>query len=143
MIVSTNYGDARGFDKDGCNVWLGISFAAPPVGDLAFKYPLPPSPWNGVLDATTGSCNPIQAPDGFYIGNNSPDCLYLNIYAPKNADFSLPGGLELPTPRFQAAFERCILTKAAFFSSSKKNSKELCIRSSLHFRSDFPTDLTP
>ncbi len=71
MTIMTKYGEIRGFEKDGCNVFLGLPFAAPPVGELAFRHPLPPSPWNGILEATSGSCNPIQAKGGFYIGNNS------------------------------------------------------------------------
>ena len=55
MIITIKYGKIRGFEKDGCNVWLGIPFAAPPVGALAFKHPLPPSPWSGEMDATKGS----------------------------------------------------------------------------------------
>ena len=90
MIVSTKYGDVRGFEKGGCSVFLGIPFAAPPVGDMAFKHPLPPSPWNGTLEATSGSCNPIQAKGGFYIGNNSQDCLYLNVFAPEGVTSPMP-----------------------------------------------------
>ena len=90
MTISTKYGDLRGFEKDGCNVFRGIPFAAPPVGELAFRHPLPPSPWKGVLEATSGSCNPVQAEGGFYVGNHSLDCLYLNVFAPKGASGPLP-----------------------------------------------------
>ena len=90
MIVSTKYGDVRGFEKNGCNVFLGIPFAAPPVGNLAFKHPLPSDPWKGTLEATRGSCNPIQAESGFYIGNNSQDCLYLNVFSPEKASTPMP-----------------------------------------------------
>lgn len=90
MIISTKYGDLRGFEKDGCNVFLGILFAAPPVGALAFKHPLPPNPWEGLREASSGSCNPIQAKGGFYIGNNSLDCLYLNVFSPKEVSGPLP-----------------------------------------------------
>ena len=71
-------------------LYIGIPFAAPPVGDLAFKHPLPSSSWKGILEATSGSCNPVQAEGGFYVGNNSLDCLYLNVFAPKGASASLP-----------------------------------------------------
>ena len=90
MTVTTKYGDIRGLKKEGCNVYLGIPFAAPPVGELAFRHPVPPSPWKGVLEATSGSCNPIQAKGGFFIGNNSQDCLYLNVFAPEGVTTPMP-----------------------------------------------------
>lgn len=90
MTVLTKYGEISGFEKDYCNVYLGIPFATSPVGELAFKHPLPPDSWSGILNATKGSCNPIQAEGGFYIGNNSLDCLYLNVFAPQSVSGPLP-----------------------------------------------------
>jgi len=89
-IITTKYGSIRGFEKNGCSVCLGIPFAAPPVGELAFKHPVPPRPWEGIPEATSGSRNPIQAEGGFCIGNNSLDCLYLNVFAPKGTSGPLP-----------------------------------------------------
>jgi cholinesterase len=41
------------FNED---VFLGIPFAAPPVGDLRLRHPLPyPDAWDGVRDATARS----------------------------------------------------------------------------------------
>jgi para-nitrobenzyl esterase len=70
--------------------WLGIPFAAPPVGDLRWRAPQPPQPWNGDYLATaSGSpCVQIASPfagvvdlePGTPAGNE--DCLYLNVYAP-------------------------------------------------------------
>ncbi len=90
MIIKTKYGSVKGYKRDGCNVFLGIPFATPPVGKLAFKHPIPPKPWAGVLEANKGSTNPIQPPGYFAIGNNSQDCLYLNIFVPENAKYPLP-----------------------------------------------------
>ena len=47
--VETEYGRIRGdyepeFKLTG---YYGIPFAAPPVGDLRFKPPVAPQPWNG------------------------------------------------------------------------------------------------
>lgn len=80
----------RGFEKDGCCVYLGIPFAMAPVGEYAFRHPLPPEPWEGVLDATLGSSNPIQGKGGFYISNNSQDCLYLNVFVPEGVSAPRP-----------------------------------------------------
>ncbi len=90
MIASTRYGDIRGFEKNGCAVFLGIPFAQPPTKEYTFKHPQPPKPWKDVLEATQGSANPIQAAGGFHIGNNSLDCLYLNVFAPQSAKGPLP-----------------------------------------------------
>ncbi len=89
-IIHTRYGDIEGFEHEGCRVYLGIPFAKPPVGELAFRHPLPPSPWAGVLKADKGSANPIQSSGGAHIGNNSLDCLYLNVFVPENAVSPLP-----------------------------------------------------
>ncbi len=89
-IIETTYGAVEGVERDGCSRYLGIPFAKAPVGDLAFRHPLPPEPWSGVLKADHGSCNPIQAPGGFYIGNNSLDCLYLNVFVPESVSAPMP-----------------------------------------------------
>jgi para-nitrobenzyl esterase len=41
LIVETNSGAVRGFEKSGVRLFLGIPYAAPPVGDLRWQ---PPSP---------------------------------------------------------------------------------------------------
>ncbi len=90
MPVQTKYGAVEGFRHNGCTVYLGIPFAKPPVGELAFRHPQPPEPWPGVLKANQGSANPIQAPGGFHIGNNSQDCLYLNLFVPEGVSAPVP-----------------------------------------------------
>src|SRR5580700_7602934 len=50
-------------------VFKGIPFAAPPVGDLRWHAPLPPTPWQGVRAADKFSPMPMQppyAPGSFY-----------------------------------------------------------------------------
>jgi len=37
-IITTNLGRIRGFEKDGCSVYLGIPFAKPPAQEYAFKH---------------------------------------------------------------------------------------------------------
>ena len=70
MIVETKYGKLQGVKEDGCIVFKGVPYAMPPVGDLRFKAPRPPMPWDGVLKADAFSCrsaqNDINTPDTFY-----------------------------------------------------------------------------
>ena len=91
MAIQTKYGMIEGVRKEGCTVYYGIPFAEPPVGKLAFKHPLPPSPWEGTYAADKGSPNPVQVQAGeFFMRYISRDCLYLNVF--------VPDGLEGPAP---------------------------------------------
>ncbi|CAG4935247.1 unnamed protein product [Parnassius apollo] len=61
----------------------GIPYAQPPVGDLRFKAPQPPKPWNGVREAKTcgNDCYQSDLITGME-PHGSEDCLYLNVYSP-------------------------------------------------------------
>lgn len=81
-------------------VYLGVPFAAPPIGDLRWAPPQPPESWEGVLmaDKMPNAC--IQDLQGsrlpwteefMHQGGISEDCLYLNIWtAAKSADEKRP-----------------------------------------------------
>lgn len=49
-IVQTKYGPVRGVCEDGINRFLGVPYAAPPVGRLRFKAPQPHEGWTEPLD---------------------------------------------------------------------------------------------
>ena len=49
--VSTTAGRVRGRVEDGCAVFRGIPYAAPPVGPRRFQAPAAPQRWAGVRDA--------------------------------------------------------------------------------------------
>ncbi|GAB3161895.1 carboxylesterase family protein [Myceligenerans halotolerans] len=82
-VVRTAQGRVRGEATAEYTRWLGIPYAAPPVGDLRFGATQPPEAWNGVRDAAEfgGSC--VQG-TGWDPGYEEPtlteDCLYLNVY---------------------------------------------------------------
>jgi len=61
--------------------FLGVPYAAPPVGGLRWKPPTPVESWRGTRDATQfGSpCGQLPAPWFQYIEGHE-DCLYLNIW---------------------------------------------------------------
>lgn len=90
MVIQTKYGYVEGVQNDGCRAYYGIPFAAPPVGELTFRHPVPPSPWEGVLKADSGSTNPVQVSGQYAPGNNSLDCLYLNIFVPDHSSNPAP-----------------------------------------------------
>lgn len=81
--VATEYGLVQGIVKDGCEEYLGIPFAAPPVGELAFKHPVPPEPWDGILKAVRGPISPVQGKGRSTIKVDGKDCLYLNVFRPQ------------------------------------------------------------
>ncbi len=68
---------------DEVRVYKGIPFAAPPVGELRWREPRPPSHWEGVRKADEFSpvCMQMQrGPAGASGPAPSEDCLYLNIW---------------------------------------------------------------
>ena len=75
--VELTYGQVSGVELDGdVTVFRGIPFAAPPVGDLRWKAPQPPIPWQGVRAADTFGATCMQGGRALM----SEDCLYLNVW---------------------------------------------------------------
>jgi para-nitrobenzyl esterase len=67
-------------------IFLGIPYAAPPVGDLRWKAPQPAANWKGVLKATQFGHRPMQGHIWddmiFHDPGPSEDCLTLNVWTP-------------------------------------------------------------
>lgn len=90
LLVATETGQIRGAAKSSAgidaDVFLGIPFAAPPVGDLRWASPARAKAWQGVRDGTIAPPVCPQSTTG------SEDCLYLNLYRPAGirANASLP-----------------------------------------------------
>ncbi len=89
-IRNTTNGLVQGKYESTTESYLGIPFAAPPVGDLRWQPPVAAKSWSGVRQATSfGNACPQHSAFTFGV-NASEDCLYLNVYAPKNASSAKP-----------------------------------------------------
>ena len=69
-------------------VFRGIPYARPPVGDLRWRPPQRPLPWNGVKECTAfgPSClQPAQRIVRGITGEQGEDCLYLNVWTAAEA----------------------------------------------------------
>ncbi|MED6261367.1 Neuroligin-3 [Ataeniobius toweri] len=106
--VNTQYGKLRGVRVPlpseilgPVDQYLGVPYAAPPMGEKRFMPPEPPSSWSGIKNATHfapvcpqnihNAVPEIMMPIWFtfnldivttYIQDQHEDCLYLNIYVP-------------------------------------------------------------
>lgn len=120
--VNTHYGKLRGVRVPlpseilgPVDQYLGVPYAAPPVGEKRFMPPEPPSSWSGIRNATHFSpvcpqnihtaVPEIMLPIWFtsnldivatYIQDPNEDCLYLNIYIPTEDGESPSGGRQVP-----------------------------------------------
>lgn len=68
--------------ESGVQSFLGIPFAAAPTGDLRWKPPEPPTPWDGVRIADRKGPNCLQSRGRALM---SEDCLYLNVWTSAEA----------------------------------------------------------
>ena len=82
-VVQTSEGPVRGFVRDGVYEFLGIPYAAPPVGALRWMPPQPVAHWRKPLKATKFANTCAQVTElGVFAGppNINEDCLYLNVF---------------------------------------------------------------
>lgn len=112
-VISLADGDVRGvLTADGkVEIYAGIPYAKPPVGDLRWRAPEDPLPWDGILDAdhfAPMSMQPVHLPIydslaqiiGFHdyrisLTDNyrppvSEDSLYVNVWKPAGEHDALP-----------------------------------------------------
>jgi para-nitrobenzyl esterase len=91
LIIKTEQGKVVGKTINGGKVkaFLGLPYAAPPVGVLRWRTPQPPARWKDERDATRFRAHCAQGKVFedmiFQDGEGSEDCLFLNVYAPASA----------------------------------------------------------
>lgn len=92
LVAHTAQGEIQGAHVAGVDQYRGIPYARPPVGELRWAAPQPPTSWSGVRDGSQFGPACPQARE--LIADNGPqseDCLFLNVYVP-------PGASESPRP---------------------------------------------
>ena len=99
QTVHTAQGDVTSTPAGPVTAWLGLPYAAPPVGANRWRAPQPASAWTGVRAADHFAANCQQNLSGGLgpwtseyepHGAVSEDCLYLNIWAPPVHSKPLP-----------------------------------------------------
>lgn len=85
-LAAVEQGRLAGAAEGGVVSWLGVPYAAPPVGDLRWRPPQAPAPWAGVRAATAMSPDCVQGrmPGAAVPAPQSEDCLYLNVWRPQS-----------------------------------------------------------
>lgn len=96
-MIETKYGKVEGIDRGEYLEYRGIPYAKAPVGELRWKAPQRPERFEGVYKATEFRAKSMQREgssppwdkdfynDPAYERPSGEDCLYLNIWAPKDA----------------------------------------------------------
>jgi para-nitrobenzyl esterase len=92
--VRTTSGRVRGRLRDGVTEFLGIPYAAPPVGPLRFRAPVRPARWEGTRpclefgpvcpqhDFRDENVMVVPMPEPWEARRQQEDCLNLNIWTP-------------------------------------------------------------
>jgi para-nitrobenzyl esterase len=90
--VQTSSGPVCGIVTSGVTEWLGIPYAAPPVGNLRWQPPQPLTPWTTTRPATAFGASCLQTPNPIAKLTTpvSEDCLFVNVVRPANAGSKLP-----------------------------------------------------
>ncbi|MEV6845493.1 carboxylesterase family protein [Actinoplanes sp. NPDC051411] len=82
LVAHTDKGAVAGVRDQGVDSFLGIRYAAPPVGNLRWRPPQPAAPWPGVAPATSygNRCAAAASTNG--PRTEAEDCLFVNVQRP-------------------------------------------------------------
>lgn len=84
-VIKVDGGSIRGSDDKLSATFLGIPFAAPPVGERRWRAPAPVQAWRGIRDATVTPPACVQPDQGWNRADfvsGQEDCLTLDIRTP-------------------------------------------------------------
>ncbi len=88
--VKTSLGMVEGKEDGAVRMFLGIPYAAPPVGDRRWKPPAPAANWAGVRKSTEFGSHCLQGnvygDMVFHDPGGSEDCLTLNVWVPAKTE---------------------------------------------------------
>ena len=92
VVVATDTGPVRGLATPTLDLFLGIPYAAPPVGSLRWRPPQPHERWTAPRDAIAFGATCAQTATLGAGNQNSAaeDCLFLNVFTPGRADLDEP-----------------------------------------------------
>jgi para-nitrobenzyl esterase len=80
--IVTENGPVRGVVDAEVRSFLGMPYAAPPVGPARWQPPAAAPNWHGLRDATSFAPHCAQSASAFGLASQSEDCLYLNVFTP-------------------------------------------------------------
>src|SRR5262245_14642691 len=89
-FVATDNGPVRGVAIGDVQAFLGIPYAAAPVGDLRWRPPQEHAGWQGVLDASAFGSHCPQVATPYGSPSTTEDCLFLNVFTPAQTNEGLP-----------------------------------------------------
>ncbi|MFV0622480.1 carboxylesterase/lipase family protein [Sphingomonas sp. ac-8] len=93
-VVRVEAGLLAGVSTPRGRAFLGIPYAAPPIGPLRWRAPQPVAGWQGECEATRTGSPAVQTigQGRFAPVSGSEDCLYLNVYTPPGRNDAPAGG---------------------------------------------------
>jgi len=83
-------GPVRGVATGTLQKFLGIPYAAAPVGDLRWRPPQEHERWNGVRDAASFGHHCPQVATPYGTASTTEDCLFLNVFTPTKSNEGRP-----------------------------------------------------
>ncbi len=96
--VTIKYGKIEGNKQDNSIKYLGIPYASAPIGEKRWTEPTAPQNWSGTLKADKYGASCVQSLSATLkatsreepMGKESEDCLFANVFVPKNGGKNLP-----------------------------------------------------
>ena len=89
-LVKTQQGMVQGNVQSTFRAFLGIPYAAPPVGNLRWKPPQAHTPWSTTLQTTMAGSSCPQTASPFGQASTNENCLFLNVYTPNPVTTNAP-----------------------------------------------------